>query len=163
MSGFRTNKRRTPGGLHEAVSRAFAEAGGLEKAAAILGKGRTCTHAYSDENADPEKYAPMTLAQANTLTLFGVTALAEHFALACGGAFLPPIDERSGPVGAQAAVLGRETGEAMAALFAALADGKVTPAEARDALAEVRHVVTAATALYSVLQKLAESDGEADE
>jgi hypothetical protein len=149
-------KPRLPGSLDEVLSRAFAQAGGVAKAADVL-PGRTAKRLYeaASPDADPSRDTQLMYAEARLLTrsMGGrVTAMAEDMALLAGGVFLPALNDSMGTVGGQAGRFGREVGEAMSAVYAALEDGTITKAEAETALLQVREAIEAAAELYRLLE-----------
>lgn len=149
-------KRRTPGSLHEMLSRVFDQVGGVKVVADIL-PGRTVPRLYeaTQEGLDPRHEVQLTLAEARLLARAShgkATALAEDMALLLGGVFLPPIESGGGPVGAQAGRVGREVGEAMAAIYAALEDGALTLDEAKAALPQIHEAAEAIARLYGLVQ-----------
>jgi hypothetical protein len=157
MSGFKPYKPRKPGSEHDAISRAYHQAGGRDVVADILDRPRDWIAKSSDPDIDGHKQAKLTLREARVLSrLAGVTALAEDLALCAGGTFLPPMGAHTGADGALAAALGQATGEALAELFTALADGHLSPEEARHAVPKVRETVGAVSALYRRLMDVAD-------
>ena len=158
---FRPNKRRTPGGLHDGISEAYAQVGGLETAAGLMQVGRTLAHSFSDESADTSKgYGPMSVMQAYALTLAGATALAEVFARASGGVYLPPLDAASGPLGALGGAAGKEFGEAIARLYQDLDDRVLDQREARALLPEWLEASRAVNAVVRAIEAIAKGEGE---
>lgn len=151
-------KRRKPGSLAEVLSTAFAQAGGTGAAADIL-PGRTSKRLYeaAAPDSEPRHETRLFYDEARLLTRASagrVTALAEDLALLAGGVFLPPLGEGAGAVGAQAGRFGREVGEAMAAVYAALEDGTITVAEAEVALPQIREAIDAAAELYRLVEAI---------
>jgi hypothetical protein len=154
-------KPRRPGSLDEVLSRAFAQAGGVKAVADVL-PGRTAKRLYeaASPDADPSRDTHLMYAEARLLTraMAGrVTAMAEDMALLAGGVFLPALNDSMGTVGAQAGRFGREVGEAMAAVYSALEDGRITRAEAEEALPQVREAMEAAAELYRLLEAIIHS------
>lgn len=153
-------KQRRVGTLHEVLTRAFQQAGGVAAAADIL-PGRTSKRLYDAANPDAEARheARLTYDEARLLTRAGtgaVTAFAEDLAQQAGGAFVPGLDIANGPLGAIAAQFGREAGESLQEVFAALADGVMTPAEAEAALPNLRETMTAINRLFAEVGRVAE-------
>lgn len=152
-------KRRAAGSLEDVLSHAFAQAGGVKAAADILPE-RTAKRLYeaAGPDAEPRHDCRLFYDEARLLTRASagrVTALAEDLALLAGGVFLPPLGEGAGAVGAQAGRFGREAGEAMASVYAALEDGTFTQAEAEVALPQIREVLDAAAELYRLVEAIA--------
>lgn len=153
-------KKRTPGSLHEVLAKAFDQSGGVKAVADIL-PGRTVPRLYeaASEGLDPRHEVQLTLAEARLLARASngkATAFAEDMALLLGGVFLPPIEAGDGPVGAQAGRVGREVGEAMAAIYAALEDGVLTVEEAKAALPQIHEAAEAIARLYGLVQAVIE-------
>lgn len=157
--------RRTPGSLADVLSRAFQQAGGVKVVADVL-PGRDAKRLYEAAGPDPKpkRDTRMFYDEVRLLTRAfpgRVTALAEDLALCAGGVFLPPLDASAGSVAAQASRFGRETGEAMASIFAALEDGSMTRAEAAEALPLVRDALDAAADLYRLVEAVIHPSAEA--
>lgn len=154
---FNGYKRRAPGSVHAVIAAGFAQAGGVEAAAARL-PGRSAKRLYDAANpdADVRHAVQISYDEVRALTFGGVTAFAEDLAQGCGGAFLPPFDPAEGEIAALAAKLGQESGEALSVLFTRLADGVLCKADARAALPEVRDVMRAVTQLYQQLAVIAD-------
>jgi hypothetical protein len=153
-------KNRTPGSLHEVLSRAFDQAGGVKTVADIL-PGRTVPRLYeaTSEGLDPRHEVQLSYAEVRLLARAGggrITALAEDIALLSGGMYLPPINPAAGSLGAQAGRLGREFGEAMAKIYADLEDGVMTPAEAAATLPQIREFLDAGGDLFRMVQAVIE-------
>lgn len=151
-------KRRQPGSLEEVLSTAFAQAGGVKKAADVLPE-RTAKRLYeaAGPDAEPSHDTRLFYDEVRLLTraMGGrVTAMAEDLALLAGGVFLPALNDSMGTVGAQAGRFGREVGEAMASVYTALEDGRITRAEAETALPQVREAIDAAAELYRLLEAI---------
>lgn len=158
-------KPRTPGSLADVLSRAITQAGGVKRAADVLPE-RTEKRLYeaAGPDPDPKRSARLYYDEARLLTRAfpgQVTAMAEDLALCAGGVFLPPLDPAAGSVAAQASRFGRETGEAMASIFAALEDGSMTPAEAAEALPLVRDALDAAGDLYRLVEAVIHPSAQA--
>lgn len=156
-------KKRTPGSLHEVLSRAFDQAGGVKTVADIL-PNRTVPRLYeaTSEGLDPRHEVQLTYAEVRLLTRAGsgqVTALAEDLSLLSGGVYLPPMSPAAGSVGAQAGRLGREFGEAMAKIYADLEDGVMTPDEAKATLPQIREFLDAGGDLYRMVQAVIDPHG----
>lgn len=152
-------RKRTPGTLHEVLTRAFAQAGGVERAADVL-PGRTGKRLYEAATPDlePRHETQLTYGEARLLTRGhgGVHAFAEDLALLAGGIFLPPIDGGAGTIGAQAGRAGRDVGEALAEVYRALEDGVFTRDKAVSALPYLREAAEGVAELYRQVHALIE-------
>lgn len=152
-------RKRTPGTLHEVLTRAFAQAGGVESAADML-PGRTGKRLYeaATPGLEPRHETQLTYGEARMLTRGhgGVHAFAEDLALLAGGIFLPPIDAGAGTIGAQAGRAGREVGEAMAEVYRSLEDGVFTREEAMAVLPFLREAAEGVAELYRQVHALIE-------
>lgn len=149
-------KKRTPGSLHEVLTKAFEQAGGVKAVADIL-PGRTVPRLYeaASEGLDPRHEVQLTLAEARLLARAShgkATIFAEDMALLLGGVFLPPLAAGGTAVGAQAGRAGREVGEAMTEIYAALEDGVMTLEEAKRALPQIHEAAQAIAGLYGLVK-----------
>jgi len=152
---FRPMKPRRHGTPKAAVAEAYAEVGDLARVATLLGLSVSQAHAYSD----PEAAAELPWRQACALTVGGSTALAEHLAGLAGCLLLRPPPADAEGWHALSAEAMAAFGEAMAALVAGLADGRLDAAEARGALKETDDVLRVLTALRGRLAEAAEGEG----
>ncbi|MFZ2869865.1 phage regulatory CII family protein [Zavarzinia sp.] len=141
-------KRRPAGSLKAVTAEAIADVGGVRPAMALLGLSETRVYALADMG-EPDEVTP---ARMEALSAAGSAAFANHFALLAGGIYVPL------PRGADPAGLHLLTAEATAdfGVFAAtivmaLADGRVTRAEAREAIPRLDEALTALTRLRSEL------------
>lgn len=156
-------KRRTPGSLQDVLSRAFAQAGGANAAADVL-PGREAKRLYeaAGPDPDPKRATRLFYDEARLLTRAypgQLTAFAEDLAILAGGVFLPPMQAGVGAIGAQAGRAGRESGEAMSAIYEALTDGVFTTEEAKAALPQIREVLDAYGDLYRLVQAIIDPPG----
>jgi hypothetical protein len=132
-----------------AVRRLVNQNGGVKRTAVKLGLSTTQTYAVTDPGAPDE----LSFARAAALTSHETPAAAEYLALLAGGVFLP-IECASGvDVRGLTANVAREHGDAIGALIAAMADNRITPAEARSALVEVDDCLRTLCGLRSLLLK----------
>lgn len=139
-----------------AVRRLVDENGGAKRAAVKLGRAASTIYAYCDAEASDQ----ITFAQVASLTSHDAPAAAEYLAALADGVFLPiACDDANAQ--ALTATAARESGEAMASLIAALADGRIGADEARKALPEVDDALRALCGLRSML--LAATGVRADE
>lgn len=154
-AAMRPMKRREPGTVKATVLDGFAQAGGIDRVMTITGLGKTRAYAMTDEG---EADAHLQYRQAAALSAAGVPTFAEHLSLLAGGVFLPlPADH--GALGALTADAAQDFGTLMAHQVVALADGRVTADEAREALPKLAEVMQALAALHSAMQAIA--DGSA--
>lgn len=158
---YRPQKALPPGGVHDAIARGMDQAGGVQGVADLLQlTGRVGrVYDFANPDADRRRNAPLAFAEAAVLSRAGVTALAEHLALASGGVYLPPLPAGGGAVGALAGMAGKEFGEAMAGLFQDLADAVLSQDEATRRLPEVREALNAMSALYRAVERIAAGQG----
>ncbi len=152
---FRPLKRACPGTVKDAVKRLYDQAGGVPRVMLVLSKGKSQVYAYADEQSEHQ----LTLAQAAALTTAAAPALAEFFAALADGVFLPlAIDGGLSELHALTAEAARESGETIAGMIAALADGRVDQREAREGIQHIDDTVRTLAALRSLL--LARLEGE---
>ena len=157
---FKPTKDREFGSTAQVVSRLFAEAGGVDAVMGLLQLSRTRVYAL----ADPHDKAELSLSRAATLTsATGATAVAEHFALLAGGAFLP-LD-----AGAQtdwhtlAGLSAEQSATMVAELMRSLGPSSRTPgrldvAEARELLETVETLMRSLAAKRSMLLAASQSE-----
>ncbi|MDB5458129.1 MAG: hypothetical protein JWP92_3714 [Caulobacter sp.] len=138
MSGFRPTKPRPPGSLHEALSRAVDQLGGLKKAADIIDRGTDWLYSAADPDRERSKAASLSYAEIRSLSRAGATALAEDLALLAGGVFLPPVPETApAAIHAALATYAAESGQAIAEIITRAADGVFDRVDATKALPEI--------------------------
>lgn len=144
MSRFRPTKPRAPGSLHDALSRAIDQVGGLETAADILDRNTDWLYSAADPNRERRKQARLSLEEARALSRAGATALAEDLALLAGGAFVPGCASAD-PVALQAAVgaYAAESGQVISEIIQRAADGVFDAVDAGVALREIDDAVRA--------------------
>jgi|GEM_PF-1482640 len=150
---------RDPMSLHGVVERAIAQAGGLADAAIITGlpekRLRDSTNPYLEgRHAVDTSYKTV-----RALTHSGVRVFADDLAAMLGLQLVPVARAASAPepdVQAQVGNALRETGEAVTAIMAGLADGAMTPNER--ALAS-REIIDAIGAFQALLVKLNHAGG----
>ena len=129
-----------------AIRRLFDQVGGVETAALRLSLHATQTYAFTDAQARPE----ISFARVAALTSPTSPAAAEYLAGLAGGYFQPLAAGEGGAQQLTAAAC-REHGEAIASVVGALADGQITPAEARESLTQVDEALAAMCALRRLL------------
>lgn len=158
MSGFRPYKRRRPGTVHDVITRAFDQAGGLDAAADMIGRDPKWCHAASDPDVERRRAASLSYEEARTMSRSGeVTVFAEDLALLAGGVFLPPIPAAA-PAQLQQALASytAESGEAVSEIIRRISDGVFDQADARAALPEIDDALRALLALRTFAAKAAE-------
>lgn len=154
---FRPAKRQDPGSLKAAVARLFDQAGGVPRVMLTLRKGKSQVYAYADEQSEHELH----LSQAAALTTAGAPALAEYFAALAEGVFLPlAIEGGDTALHALTAEAARDSGETIAGMIAALQDGRVDRAEAREGIEHIDETMRALAALRAALTTRLEEPGE---
>jgi hypothetical protein len=147
-------KQRDYGTTKDIVTRLVDEAGGVKRAAFLL--GRAVSRVY--ELCDPAREDQMSFEAVRKLTEFtGATAAAEDLAALAGGVFMP-IEIDDGDLSRLAADKAHEHGRVTTQLFVAMGDGKVTPEEARDLLKQVDSEMRALMTLRAKLVSLAKKD-----
>lgn len=123
---FAPYKPREPGSTPALVSALFSDAGGVERAAFLLGISRTQAYAATDSGPDGR---PLPLDQARRLAaMSGSVVLAEDAAALAGGFFMPAADPAanfSDLAGLSAQTFGIFT----SAVMTALSDGALTAKE----------------------------------
>jgi len=147
---FKPVKPRVVGTPKAAVSHLVAQAGGVERVMVRLGIGKSEGYAYTDPQSDRE----LSFARVAALTAPGCTAGVEYLAALAGGVFLP-MPAASSSIGALTADAMRKHGAATADLVEALADYRISLAEAREALPEVEAAARAVALLLVTLTEIA--------
>jgi hypothetical protein len=154
---FKAYRRVTPGTFGEVVGRAYDQAGGVKRAAEICGRADKTLYAARDPDPEDPKATRLYYEDARRLSAAGVTALAEDLALQCGGVFVPGLAAQAGDQLAQAAAwFGREAGEAIANVFAAVSDGQMSRDEALGAIPELDDALRALTSLRAHVSAIAD-------
>jgi hypothetical protein len=147
-------KQRDYGTTKDIVTRLVDEAGGVKRAAFLL--GRAVSRVY--ELCDPAREDQMSFEAVRKLTEFtGATAAAEDLAALAGGVFMP-IEIDDGDLSRLAADKAHEHGRVTTQLFVALGDGNISPDEARDLLKHVDVELRALMAMRAKLVSLAKKD-----
>jgi hypothetical protein len=149
---FRPVKPRTVGTPKRAISDLVEQAGGIDQVQVRLGVKQSTAYAY----ADPQSKKEMSFAKVAALTTPETPACAEYLAALAGGVFLP-MPRVDTPIGALTAEAIRRQGRAAADLVDALADGRVTQAEAAAALPDLDSALRALALLHSTVAALARS------
>ncbi|QJP14695.1 hypothetical protein G3545_14200 [Starkeya sp. ORNL1] len=161
-------KRANPGSAHDALVHLFEAIGrthgangapteGLPLAADFLG----VTHWTLRKQIDPDQPSDLGFGRVAMLTRhFGCPDAAQHLALAAGGVFVPMPDGDAGKVATLSAEVMRETGEAIALLFADISEGsaggaELTPAEAREAVKPLGEALAKVADLYALVAEIA--------
>lgn len=135
-----------------AVRRLIDQNGGIKRSAVKLGLSVTQTYAVTDPGTPEE----LSFARVGALTSHEAPAAAEYLALLAGGVFLPIECAADSDVRSLTADVAREHGEAISALISAIADNRITPAEARSALVEVDDCLRTLCGLRALLLKAIE-------
>lgn len=138
------------------VRRLFDQAGGIKRVAVRLGLKEPTVYALADPGVDDE----ITFARVAAITEPGMPAAAEYLAVLAGGFFQPIEGFQTGDAQGLTASSAREHGEFIAVMVAALADGKVTAEEARQALPEIDDSLRELCRLRAVLLAAATGTGE---
>ncbi|WP_289296495.1 phage regulatory CII family protein [uncultured Reyranella sp.] len=135
-----------------AVRRLFDQNGGIDRVAIKLG----LQPPYVYSIAHPGTKDELTFARAAALTSSEAPAAAEYLALLAGGVFLPIDCAADSDVRSLTADVAREHGEAISGLIVAIADNRITSAEARSALVEVDDCLRTLCGLRALLLKAIE-------
>lgn len=145
---FNPVKPRDHGSPKAAVAALFAECGGIKRVAVLLpGAKKSQLYGYTDPGDDAE----IRYVQVAALTRPGCTAAAEYLAH-LAGAVLLPIGDVDGPCVVQlSAAAARQHGEAIARVVEAMADGRMSAAEARGALPELDDALRALAQLRAMI------------
>ena len=147
---FAPTRPALPGTPKEAVKRLFGQKGGIKNVEVLLGRKHTVVYAYASEGESDE----IQFAQVAALTDPVGTAAAEYLASRAGGVFLPvPQSEES--LRSLTAELVRRHSLAVAELIEAMADQKLSPTEAANALPNVEAALCALAQLHSSVAALA--------
>ncbi len=144
-------KPRDYGSTKDIVTRLVDEAGGVKRAAFLL--GRAVSRVY--ELCDPANGDQMSYDAVRKLTEFGgATAAAEDLAARAGGVFMliARADDHISELSAKSA---EEHGELIGALMRATGDGRIDEREARELLKECDQHLRAVVALRAKLVSLA--------
>lgn len=147
---FRPVKPRVVGTPKAAVSALVDQAGGIPHVMVRLGIGQSDAYAWTD----PQSPKEMSFARVAALTGPDGTAGVEYLAQLAGGLFLP-MPRHATPIGSLTAEAVRRHGTAAARLIEALADNKLSQAEARAALPELDSAVRALALLRSTVADVA--------
>ncbi len=151
---FRPVKPRAVGTPKAAVSQLVEQAGGIPHVMVKLGIGQSDAYAWTD----PQSPKEMSFARVAALTSPDCTAGVEYLAQLAGGLFLP-MPRADTPIGRLTAEAMRRHGTAAARLIEALADQKLTPAEAAQALPELAAALRALALLHSTVADAANPNG----
>lgn len=147
---FKPIKPRLAGLPKAAVSALVHQAGGIEHVMVKLGIGQSEAYAWTDPKSPKE----MSFARVAALTSPECTAGVEYLAQLAGGLFLP-MPRAATPIGILTADAVRQHGKAAAGLVEALADNKLSRAEAREALPELEAAARAIALLLSTVSDVA--------
>lgn len=147
---FTPVKPRAVGTPKAAVSSLVAQAGGIPHVMVKLGIGQSDAYAWTD----PQSPKEMSFARVAALTGPDCTAGAEYLAQLAGGLFLPMPSAKT-PIGSLTAETVRRHGAAAARLVEALADNKLSQAEAAGALPEIDQALRALALLRSTVADVA--------
>lgn len=147
---FSPMKPRAVGTPKAAVSDLVNQAGGIERVMVKLSIGQAEAYAWTD----PQSPKEITFARVAALTGEACTAGAEYLARLAGGLFLP-MPRRDTPIGSLTAESMRRHGAAAAGLIEALADSKLSQAEAQKALPDIDAALRALSLLHSTVADIA--------
>lgn len=147
---FKPVKPRAIGTPKAAVCELVAQAGGVERVMVRLGIGKSEAYAYTDPQSDRE----ISFSRVAALTAPGCTSAVEYLAALAHGVFLPLADDPAHISSLTSDAL-RKHGLAAADMVEALEDGRVTAAEAREALPQVEAAARAMALLMVTLTEAA--------
>lgn len=154
-------KPREHGSLHEALGRAIDQVGGAKAAADLIDRGSDWLYSAADPNRERGKAATLNHPELRTLCRHGATALAEDFALLCGGLFLPPVPKTApGAIQAALAVYVTESADVISETIRRAADGEIDRTDAVPMLKEIDDAIRAMMGLRALVVEVIES-GEA--
>ena len=144
MKGFRPTKPRKHGSLHDALSRAIDQIGGLDEAADVIQRKPGWLYTAADPDVERRRKATLSYEEARIMSRGGATALAEDLALLSGGVFLPPVP-MAVPSAIQSALAAyaAESGQAIAEIIKGAADGTFCDRDAEAALKEIDEALRA--------------------
>jgi len=147
---FAPTRPGLPGTPKEAVKRLFSQKGGIKNVEVLLGRKHTVVYAYASEGESDE----IQFAQVAALTDAVGTAAAEYLASRAGGVFLP-VPKSEEALSSLIAESIRRHSLAVAALVEGMADGKLEPIEAANALPNLEAALCLLAQLYSSVAALA--------
>jgi hypothetical protein len=148
-------KPRSPGTLKEAQDRLVNAAGGQKTAADWTRVSKSMLGRYTDD-AEPACHMPVDVVR--VLEARARTPIVTEFLAIEAGYALIPVLDGAGDVAAQGlapqtAACAKEASEVFARLAAMLADGRITPTEAGEAIKEIDEVLSAFASLRALAQK----------
>lgn len=146
-SAFNPFKPRVPGTVKACIVDLFAQAGGPKHVMVKLQLRESQVYAFTDQQSDEQ----ISFARVAALTAPETAAAAEYLAALAGGVFQPVACAPGIDVQQLTAESARQHGEAVASLIGALADRRITPAEARTALVEIDDCVRGLCGLRALL------------
>lgn len=152
---MKRHKDREPLDLHGVMEAAIAEVGGVELAADIMGvRPGWIYDALDPDRADGPKGAKITFAHVRALIRAGARAPVHDLCRLSGGELLAVhSDQAPATIITALARIGRESGEVLAAVSAAVEDGSVTAAEWRLIEKETLDLHAALAALLAMRQR----------
>jgi len=150
-------------GAHEALATMMEQIGesageqgasGVEVAAAFENLNKFTLY----KELDPDQPGEMSFSRVARLTShFGAPAAAEHLARLCGHILVRmPTAENAAALTRGLAEFTREVGEALVEISTAMADGKMTPAEAKRTIKQLVDVQVKVTELIETVRLLGE-------
>jgi hypothetical protein len=154
---FRPVKPRPVGTPKRAIADLFEQAGGLERVTVRLGVRQTVAYAWTDPQAREE----ISFARVAALTDPTATAATEYLAGLAGGVFLP-VPPIATPIARLTAESIRRHGRAAGDLVEALADGRLTRAEAARALPDLEAALRTLALLRASVAEVANPRVEKD-
>lgn len=134
-----------------AVTRLYDQVGGVGEVERILMIGRSLAYAFTDPR---EAEREISFARVVALSGPGRDAAAAYLAGVCGGVFVP-LAAGDAVLHLATADAARETGEALAQVVTALADGEMTRLEAVAATRELDQALAALGALRAQCEAVA--------
>jgi len=145
------------GSVKSVVADLIDHAGGVKRAAHRFGISESLVGYYANPGSDKE----ISFARVAALSGPDNIVAAGYLAALCGGAFLPMPHEGPGALSRITAAAAKEFGEAMAAMITALADGVMTPGEARAAMEQIDQSMHALAQMRSDVAEIAEGREDA--
>lgn len=149
--------RKDPLTEHGAIEAAARELGGWGRAADVIGKSEKWIRDAANPFLEGRHANTVSLRMAVEMTRAGASAFTDYLIRESGRQVVAlPAAAPAGNLYSALGTLGKESGEAMAAIAEMLADGRITPNERVRARAEL---LDAQAAITGLLRKLDEDQG----
>jgi hypothetical protein len=129
--------------VKECIKELFRENGGHKWVMAKLGVGQSRAYGFTDERSDEQ----ISFARVVQLTSPTAPAAARYLCKFAGGVFVPVTPAHADGAMSLTAKSVKETGDAISEALKALKDGKITPAERKNVIKEIREAISTLAAL----------------